>query len=438
LPIVDAPRTLPGYMSDTGLYGAYFLDAMETVPALAWPESVNTYHQMRLDPRLTAALAAYALPLRAGKWVVDPAGCRDEVVQLVADDFGISILGVDDAPGPARRRGIDWDEHLRLALLELVYGHMPFAMRYEILKGRARLAELSERMPSTITEIQTDKKGNLTGIVQYGEERAIPADHLLWYAHDREGANWQGRSMLRPAYGAWLLKHEMWRVIATGSRRFGAGTPVVEAPPGATSAEVEQAARLSQSIRVSDQGGAGLPNGYTAKLMGIIGSVPDTLGFVKYLDATMTEMVLASVLNLDASPNGSRALGETLIGLLEMSWSAVAKEIATQATKLSIRTVDYNWGEDEAAPKVCATQINRPEATAEAIGLMIEKGAITPDPALESWVRERYQLPEREDVPADPTIAPPAVPEPAPAPPPKPAGTSSPPPAAASLVRAGS
>lgn len=415
--LADAPRTVAGYTSDAGLYGAYMIDALEVVPALGWPESVRTYHAMRFDPRLTAALQAYMLPLRQGVWSVDPAGCRDEVAQQVADDLGLPVLGADAKPGPARRRGVKFSTYLRLALLSLVYGHMPFAIGGEIRSTRGgplrwRLTQLSERMPSTITEIQTNKAGDLTGILQFGEDKPIKVDELVWNAHEREGANWHGRSMLRPAYGPWLLKHEMWRVLATSSRRFGAGTPVVEAPPGATNAQITEAAQLAQAIRVGDQGGAGLPNGFTAKLMGVVGGVPDTLGFVRYLDQQMTEMVLASVLNLDASPNGSRALGETLIGLLQLSWRAVAEEIEDPLTDLSIRMVDWNWGEDEPAPRIIGAGFDKPEVTVDALVALLSAGAVKPDPVLESWIRTRYDMPEAEPVVEepvpDPTIAPPA------------------------------
>jgi hypothetical protein len=401
--ISDAPRTTSGYMSDhLGYGGAMFADTTETVPDLIWPASVATYSRMRTDPQLTAVLNAYTLPIRSGTWAVDPAGCRDEVVQLVADDLGLPILGSANKPGPARRRGVKWEKHLRLALLMLVWGHMPFAQRYDIRDGRARLAELAERMPSTITDIETNDDGSLKGIVQFGGDRLIKASNLVWYAREREGAAWQGRSMLRPAYGAWLLKHDAWRVLATSSRRFGAGTPVVHPPTGATPAQVAEASRLASAIRVGDQGGVGLPPGWSLELAGISGGTPDTLAFVRYLDAQMAQSVLASVLNLDSSANGSRALGDTLVGLLEMSWAAAAEEIADPATSLSVQIVDYNFGEDEPAPRVVATDINRPEVTGEAIAQLVQVGAIQPDPEMDAWLRSRYRLPER-----DPDASPP-------------------------------
>lgn len=400
MPIGDAPRVASGYTSESASWGLALADAMERVPALRWPESVPTYAQMRTDPQIEAVLKAYTLPLQSGTTLVNPAGCRDEVVDLVADCFGLQIAGSTDDPGPARRRGVIWDEHLRMALLYLPFGHMYFGEEYEIRERKGRtvawLSRLIERMPTTIAGFDADDRtGDLKGIKQYGDDRIIRASDLTYYVHEREGANWAGRSILRSAYGPWLIKHEMWRVLATSSSRFGAGTPEVQAPPGATEGQLIEAERLAQSIRVGAQGGVGLPHGFTLNLRGITGSVPDTLGFVRYLDSQIAQSVLASVLNLDSSPNGSRALGETMIGLLEMSWLAVAREIEAVATRLAIKIVDYTFGEDEAVPRIQLTDINRPSATVEAITALIGAGAITPDPALEAALRQRLRLPDQ-------------------------------------------
>jgi hypothetical protein len=266
----------------------------------------------------------------------------------------------------------------------------------------------------------TNDDGSLKDIIQFGNMTPIPASNLVWYVHEREGAAWQGKSMLRPAYGAWLLKHEMWRVLATGNRRFSMGVPNVTAPVGGTPQQVEQAALLASSMRVGDQAGIGLPDGFKLELTGITGSVPDTLAFIRYLDGCMAQMALASVLNLDASPNGSRALGATFVDLLLSSLNGIGKELAGTLTGLAVRMTDYNFGEDEPAPRIVIGDAgSRPEVTSLTISDLMKVGAVSPDPALEEWVRERWNMPEREDdpepvpVPALPPDAigtPPAVP----------------------------
>ncbi len=410
-----APRVPPGYMSEqTYPFANNMTDLVEMVPALNWPESVRTYHAMRFDPQIAGVLAAYTLPLQSATWVINPKGCRDEVVELCAGAYGMEILGDNDGPGPFVRRGVQWHDHLRMALLYLVYGHMPFAYAGDIVGSppRYRLNVLAERLPSTISQINLNEDGTLKEIYQFGGKQPVPASALLWYAHNREGSNWVGTSMLRPAYPPWLIKHEMWRVMATSSRRFGMGVPVVEAPPGATAGQIAEAQRLSSAMRVGDQSGVGLPSGFIAKIVGMTGSVPDTLGFVRYLDQQIAQSVLASVLNLDASPNGSRALGETLVNLLKQSWGATARELIYPANKLLANVVDWNFGEDEAVPSILCTDLAKPEVTAESLKLLMDAGAVKYDPTLEAATRETFSLPPIDETYEPP--APPPAPDPAP------------------------
>lgn len=392
------PPTNPmGYQSELLTMGWTHVDTLENVTALMWPTSVATYAKMRTDPRLTSVLNAYTLPLRAAPKYVDPAGCKAEVVQLVADDLGLEVLGKENGPGPARRRGVDFEDHFRLACLALVFGHMCFEQQYEIKDGQARLIKLSERLPSTITDILTNDDGDLDGIVQFGGKDVIPANRLVWYVHDREGSAWQGRSMLRAAYAPWLLKHEMMRVHAAANRRFGMGVPSVEAPAGATPAQLEEAARLASQIRAGDSAGVGLPAGFKLNISGVTGGTPDTLAYIRYFDSQMAEMALASVLNLDYSPNGSRALGDTFVDLMLTSLNAIGREMAQVLTRLAVQMVDYNFGEDENVPRIVVGDVgSRPEVTAEALVQLMSAGALKPDPELETWVRERWSLPEKD------------------------------------------
>lgn len=397
-------RTAAG--SVTGGFDSQVYDLFENVPALSFPESVMTFSRMRKDPQISAVLKAYTHPIRSGKYGVNPDGCRDEVVELVADAWGLPIIGNNDGPGPARRRGVKWKDHLRLALLMLTFGFSPFAKRYEIVgtPQRAKLAELAERLPQTITSIETNADGSMKAAYQLGSRDPIPASALLWYVHDREGSAWQGRSMLTEAYAPWLLKHEMWRALAQSSRRFTMGVPNVETGPNPTPADVATAAQIAAGFRSGDQAGVGIPQGWKFNLTGLTGSVPDTLGFVNYLDAQIAASVLAEILNLDTATNGNRALGDTVIGLLEMSWQAIADEITDTATGLNIEIVDFNFGEDEPVPAIVCSDINRPEIASEAISALVSCGALTPELSLENDLRERYNLPHLDKRPTLPQL----------------------------------
>lgn len=413
----SAPTRDIGHVDDAALYGTYLQEMQEYVLALSWPLSVRTYQQMRHDPQLKAVLSAYTLPIRRATWAVDPAGCRDEVAKVVADDVGLPILGNEAEPGPARRRGVRWNDHMRLALLSLVFGHLPFELRYEIRGGLARLVNLGERMPQSITEIALNTDGTLKNVVQdLGTAQPIPANRLVWYAHEREGSAWTGQSVLRPAYGPWLLKHEIWRVHATSIRRFGMGIPSVEAPVGGTPAQVTEAQRLASAMRAGETAGAGLPAGFKLNITGMTGTVPDALAFVRYLDQQMSTSALAGLIDLGNTANGSRALGDSFLDLFLLSLQAVADEISGVATSgqpgmpgIAENIVDLNWGENEPVPRIVCTDVgDRHEVTAQSLSLLLQYGAISPDPQLEAFIRETYRLPGRD--PNAPAVAPPQQP----------------------------
>ena len=386
-------------------YAMVSTDWWETSPDLMWPASNQTYAKMRHDPQLRAVLQAYVLPITRAMWAVDPSGCRDEVVQHVADDLGIPVLGHEDKPGPARRRGVIWARHLKLALENLIYGHMPFELRYRIdspKPGGCHLDHLGERLPHTIARINLNRDATVKEVYQFTQDQPMPANRLLWYTTEHEGANWAGVSMLRAAYGAWLIKHEMWRVHGTSIRRFGMGVPYVEAPPGATAAQVAQARDLAASMRAGEQSGAGIPQGFRPMLMGLTGSVPDALGFIRYLDQAMAKMALAGLIELGHTQSGSRALGETFLDLFLLSLQAVADELAATATSgqdgmpgAVVDLVTQNWGEDEAAPRIVCTDVGEGyQVTAQALSSLVTAHALTPDASLEDWIRKTWRLPD--------------------------------------------
>jgi Zeta toxin len=436
--LANAPTRPIGSPDLTGAYGGgqMLTEWSESVPDLTWPESVRTYARMRRDPKITAVLRAMFLPIIRATWAVDPEGIdNDESVQLVASDLGLPVLGEKNNPRESPIKGFSFADHIRLALLNLVYGHMPFEHWFELRDGRTHLAGLQERLPQTIAEMDIGDDGQMTQVWQTTHEQPIPAEYLMWYTNEREGANWAGTSLLRPCYTPWVLKHETLRVHATSIRRFGMGVPNVVAPVGATPAQIAEAQRLASGMRAGDETGAGLPAGYEFRLTGLTGAAPDAIGFLGYLDQQITGSALASIIELAHSTYGSKALGESFLDLFLLALQAAADLIGETATfgsptmpGVSRALTEYNFGEGEPIPKiVCADVGDRHEITATSVQLLISCGALTPDPVLEAFLRNAWGLPEKpepagpEGTPAVPGAgAPGGGPPPAPAPAPEP------------------
>jgi hypothetical protein len=81
----------PAAYSDGLTPWSAFVDITETVPELAWPNSIHTYSAMRTDAQIASLLLAFTLPIRRYRWYIAPSGAGDEVVEDVANDFNSPI-----------------------------------------------------------------------------------------------------------------------------------------------------------------------------------------------------------------------------------------------------------------------------------------------------------------------------------------------------------
>lgn len=405
-----------GYQADAGLvgWGSLVAETHETNPDLQWPQSIDVFDRMRReDPQVKSVLRAVTLPIMRAEWVIDGSGCRPEVVQHVAADLGLPVKG-QAFVAPVRSKGrFSWKEFLRLALLELVYGHSFFEQVYDQTAGGAHLRKLAWRPPRTISAVDVAKDGGLVAIKQHGgvagsREVRIPVDRLVAFVNEREGANWLGESLLRSAYKMWLLKDRVLRIQALTAERNGLGMPVytgAELPEDIEGeereawlkSEKEAGLELTKNFRAGEAAGASIPPKAKLELIGVTGKLPDTDKPIRYYDEQIARAVLAHFLNL-GTETGSWALGSTFANFFTDSLNAVAQHIADVTQQHVIEDlVDLNWGENEPAPRLVPATIGEQQpVTAEAIRALIECGAIVVDEPLEAWLRERFGAPVKD------------------------------------------
>jgi hypothetical protein len=370
----------------------------ETTPELIWPQSISVFDQMRrTDSQVKSVLRAVTYPLRRTPWRIDPNGARDEVVEFVAHDLGLPIVGADPKPYLRTKDRFSWDEHLRLALLMLPLGHSFFEQEYRVDEDgkRAHLRRLGQRPSKTIERIEVASDGGLVYIKQWWtptnrEPKPIPVNRLVAYVLDREGGNWLGESLLRSCYKNSLLKDRLLRVWAQTIERNGMGVPLY------TAAETEESLtgglNMAKSWRSGETAGSAVPFGAKLELVGVGGSLPDSEPAVRYHDEQIARGVLAHFLNL-GTQSGSWALGSTFADFFTLSLQTVAQQIADTATCHVVEDlVDVNWGPDEPAPKIVFDEIgSRPDAAA--LSSLIQAGAIVTDATLEAALRQQFGLP---------------------------------------------
>lgn len=388
------------------------LDEDEQNPELRWPQSVRVYDRMRSeDAQVGSVLRAVTMPIMSTQWAIDPNGADDEVVDLVSQDLGLPIRGRRATALPRLRGRFSWMEHLRHALLSLVFGHAFFEQVYRIDDaGRAHLRKLAYRPPQTISAIEVAADGGLVAISQHGwaasKEVRIPVDRLVAYVSEREGGRWQGRSLLRQAYKDWLLKDRALRVQSMTLERNGLGIPTYTGAPipdGATPAErdawvesqIESGLKLATELRAGQSAGASIPHGAKLAMQGVDGDLPNSDAPIRYYDEQIARAVLAHFLNL-GTETGSWALGSTFADFFTQTLNAVAQSVADTAQQHVIEDlVDLNWGESVPAPRLMFDRIGS-TITADAIKALIDCGAIWPDKTLEEHLRDSFNLPAQD------------------------------------------
>jgi hypothetical protein len=370
----------------------------EQTPELRWPLSVFVYDRMRnTDAQIAAVLRAVTLPVRRTTWRIEPAGARPEVAAQIATDLGLPLVGGETA-GPQRTKDrFAWADHLRLALLMLPFGHMFFEQVVRIDEaGMVRLRKLAPRMPRTIAAIKVAADGGLESIEQLTIDGSvtIPVTRLVAYVHDREGPNWHGRSLLRPAYKNWLLKDRLLRVQTQTIDRNGMGVPVYTGADGES--DLSGGQTLATTFRSGENSGAAIPFGATLKFQGVDGRIPDAEAAIRYHDEQIARAALAHFLNL-GTQTGSWALGSTFADFFTLSLQALAEQVADVAQQHVIEDlVDWNWGPDEPSPQLVFDEIgSRHEATAQALKALSDAGLIFPDKVTEEAIRQMFGLPSR-------------------------------------------
>jgi len=403
-----------------GFYGVNF-DADEQNSALQWPESLRVYDQMyRNDSQVSGVLRAVTLPIRRTTYRLDPQGASPDVVRLVAEDLGLPVKGGNPDEFPQRARStFSWADHLRMALLELRYGHMIFERVYEVVDGQARLKVLSPRMPRTVASINVAQDGSLVSVEQLAPSGMtgtsatvlIPAARLVVYVNELEGANWLGASLLRPAYKHWIIKDRLMRVQAQTIERNGMGIPVYTAAEDES--DLAGGLKIASSVRAGDNSGTSIPNGSQFELKGVSGTLPNAMDPINYHDQQIARAMLAHFLNLGtqtSSATGSYNLGSTFSDFFTMSLQTIADHICDVATRQVVADmVAVNFGPDAAVPRVVCDDIgSQMDATAQAILYLSQAGMLSADDQTEAYIRLRFGLPM-----ADPSSRPAEPAEPA-------------------------
>lgn len=398
-----------------------FLSTDEHVAELTGVAGILLLDKMRRsDGMVAAVLHGLKLPLRSAKWTVEPASDDPQDI-AIARQIGEDLF---------EHMSMPWSDHLRQVLTYLDFGFYLCEKVWEVTdegaplvkvdpdgtetrdrgNTRVRLRKLAPRLQRTVFRWNQSDVGELESVTQnvYGGQNGasgtadIPADKLLYFANDKEGANWMGKSVLRPAYKHWFIKDQLYRIQAIAADRHGSGIPVMKMADGKDDkGNMDRAEAILQNVRVNEQGYVVEPNGYEFRLEGMgQGRMLDVTPMIQHHDRMISVSVLAQFLTLGGSDMGSFALSEDQSSLFLMVQRATGEYVCDIHNRFLIpEWVRYNWSGVTRFPKLTVSNVETRNAD-RAIAAMAEAvkdGLLTPGIDVENAARALAGIPLRED-----------------------------------------
>lgn len=364
----------------------------------------KVFDRMRMaDGQVRAGLAVIKLPLIRATWSVKP-GDDSPFHREIADFLQRDLMGMT----------LTWASFLRQTLLCLDYGAMLFEPVWEVRDdSRVHLRKLAPRLPRTVLEWKVDAHGGFDGIKQQVitseavKEVTIPAEKLLVFVNEQEGANFRGTSVLRAAYKHWFFKDKLYIVDAISKERRGVGVDVgtIEENAAPTTQTDLEAALMTlhaheKQFFIEELGK------YKYRVEGLGGAgVLDALNSIEHHDVRILRSILAEFLAMGADSTGSLAMHRDKSSFFIMALKAIGQLITDTMTTHLIRPwVDFNWNVKGVYPEVQHSRLETRDTAllAEAISKLVTAGVVRPDDDLEDEIRVDLDLPERMEPEEEP------------------------------------
>ncbi len=412
----------------------------EYVPELTGTRALTIFDKMRTsDGAVAATLRSLKLPLRAAKWDVEPPENPSDLEREVTDRVRFNLF---------EGMSMTWEDHLRQLLTHLDFGHYVCEKVWQVSedapattptlefrRGRGEigadvlrfnrddgttavvdrktfylaigrfarepqitLRKLAPRQQRTINKWNTAQDGGLVSVEQMlplGSDiprATIPIDKLLVFVNEKEGANWTGRSVLRPAYKHWFLKDLYYRVDSIATERFGVGIPIMKVPKDKAedSQTRDRVAAILQGVQSHEKAYIIEIEGYEFRVDIPGGRGKEALPMINHHDWMIAVSVMAQHLMLGAGDTGSHALSGDITSLFLMALAASGREICSVHDRYLIpQMVRWNYPGVTRFPHLTVGRIETRD-TGKLIGVVsnaVQAGAMAYDRELDNFMR---------------------------------------------------
>lgn len=392
--------------SGTEIYGGYIKD--ESLAALTGRKGQKTYKQMaRRDYNLSMCLSAVKRPIQSSPLEVrvatdDENGEKKRLLcERVLDDMLTSKEKIVEEMLSCVEQGFYIGER---TFENVVNNPITDENGKVVFQSYTGLRDISYRSQSTIEKWNTDENGRLKSIKQisYGDlakSVIIEKNSLVHIAINSLGSNFEGVSMLRPAYGSYVRKDKYLKLNVMGAEKYAIPTVIGTMPQGVSD---DVKAKFSMALKALVSGAKNfirLGKDYEVKSDNIQYDPSKLEVSIDKEDMRQARVFLANFLLLGQTGEGSRAvsndLGQFFINSLEYIASLIERALNDQLRLVQIA----NLGEQSnyATVKFVGISDRFGSEMATIINLLTSAGIITPDQKLEASLRKRIGVPEIDE-----------------------------------------
>ncbi|MBL5777005.1 DUF935 family protein [Bacillus sporothermodurans] len=322
-----------------------------------------------------------------------------DIIKLSATARGFTITGDDEETKKYAEFILDNFESIRgnvedvlgemLSALEYGYSCTEKVFDYDKKTGKIVLKKMKVLNPHSV-KVKTNRFGDIEFVKQRigSKEIEIPAQKIIWYAHDKKFGDPYGNSILRTPYKHWFIKDKMYRFANIAYERYG--TPLLVG----NVQDAKDVGKMQKLLRKIN-GMTGLAISGGDKIQAIQGSNADFVGYIEHHDRKIMEALLVPpmLLGLSRGQSGSYAMSSNQFDIFMIRLQALQRDIKALIEEEIIRPlVDLNFPNVKRYPSFNFRPLvdDDREKLARVFQAMITAQVIAPT---EEWIREELGFP---------------------------------------------
>jgi hypothetical protein len=306
---------------------------------------------------------------------------------------------------------IDFEQFIQEALTFYEFGHSVFEVVYTPLINHAKHSntiipkKFSFISPKTIEEWRLNNDGSINHIRQMvdgdlSRDVRIEADNLMVMSINKEGSNYEGRSLLRPIYGNWKRKQNFLKILAIGIERSSLGVPVGITAQSAGSKARDTLQKILNAVTTHQRSSIVVPHGTDVKNFSISFDADKVEKVIEAERRGMSQSFLAGFMELgtNSGGTGSYALSSNLSNIFFSSLDTPANIIAKKLNGIIKDLIDFNYGKQELYHKIRVSNISDKlgKEFVENLTMLTQSGYVSATDTMKEYLRKKFNLPESD------------------------------------------